>query len=406
MKILRIIKSVNPAGGGPIEGALQQADWLAGQGITTEIVSLDDPDAPFLRGYPVTVHALGERAAAGKASRWRHPLRHYGYNAKLVPWLRQNAPRYDVAIVEGLWNYSVMGARRALVGLGVPYVVFSHGMLDPWFKQISPLKNAAKQAFWLVSEGPLVNNADLVFFTTEEERVLARDAFWPYRPRERVVGYGTKDAPGEPARQIGAFRASLPALGERPFLLFLSRIHPKKGCDLLLKGFAAIAGDYPEVDLVMAGPDRADWLPELTALAKSLGIDGRVHWPGMVQGDVKWGALRAAEAFVLPSHQENFGVAVAESMAAGRPVLISNKVNIWREVEQVGGGLVENDDVAGTTRMLRRFLELAPAQRDAMGQAARAGFLEYFEVGRACATILGALNDAIAGRKARSKAAA
>lgn len=384
MKVLRIIKSVNPGGGGPIEGLLQQATRLAEEGVVTEVVCLDDPAADHVVSFPFKVHALGvPHGTAGF-----NPLRRYGYSAAFVPWLKAHLPEYDVAVVHGLWNYANFGARRALVGGPTPYVVFSHGMLDPWFKKHDPLKAAAKQAFWLFNEGPLVNNASFLLFTTDEEMRLAKNAFLPYHPQERVVAYGTSDIMGEPEMQKAAFRTALPALGNRRYILFISRIHPKKGCDLLLDAFAAIAGEYPEYDLVMAGPDRVGWVADLKAQAERLGISSRVHWPGMLRGDVKAGALRGAEAFILPSHQENFGIAVAEAMAAARPVLITDKINIWREVEASGGGLVDTDDAGGVERLLRKFLALSTQERDAMGQSARQAFLSLYELGRVCQDLL------------------
>lgn len=393
MKVLRIIKSVNPGGGGPIEGLLQQARQLADDGIVTEVVSLDDPAAPFVKTFPLTLYPLGRQV---DRSGWRRfdPLRHYGYEPRLVPWLRAHQDDYDVAVVEGLWNYSVMGARWALVGSRLPYVVFSHGMLDPWFNKTYPVKTAFKQAMWFACEGPLLSGAHAVLFTTEEEQLLARQSFRPYKVREKVVGFGTADVPGNAAAQIAAFRAAMPSLGDRPYLLYLSRIHPKKGCDLLIDAFAAIAKDHPDLDLVIAGPDRVGWQADLEAQSARVGMSARIHWPGMLMGDVKWGAFRDAEAFVLPSHQENFGVVVAEGMAAGKPVLITDKVNIWREVDASGGGLVETDDVPGITRLLRRFLELSPAQKAEMGQRGRQAFLDRFEIGRAGIAIKAALMDA------------
>lgn len=166
----------------------------------------------------------------------------------------------------------------------------------------------------------------------------------------------------------------------RPFFLFLSRLHQKKGCDLLVEAFAALAAQYVDYDLVVAGPDQVGIRNSLAARATDLGIAHRIHWPGMLQGDAKWGAFRAAYAFILPSHQENFGIVVAEALGCGTPVLITNKVNIWREVEQSGSGLVESDDLAGVKRLMSRFLALSNVQRQQMRDAARACFENRYDV--------------------------
>src|SRR5262249_23386297 len=138
----------------------------------------------------------------------------------------------------------------------------------------------------------------------------------------------------------------------KSFILFLSRIHPKKGCDLLIKGFAEVFGADPTKLLVIAGPDQVGWKLELERLVSDSGLQGRVLWPGMLMGDAKWGAYRCCEAFALPSHQENFGIVVSEALACGKPVLISNRVNIWKEIREDGAGLVEDDTERGSSSML------------------------------------------------------
>jgi glycosyltransferase involved in cell wall biosynthesis len=132
----------------------------------------------------------------------------------------------------------------------------------------------------------------------------------------------------------------------------------------------------------------------LQQLAHRLGVSDRVTWPGMLRGDMKWGAFYAAEAFILPSHQENFGIAVAEALGCGRPVLISDKVNIWREVQSHGAGIVASDTEEGTLKLLREWLSLTSDQRSTMGRNARALFEERFTVDAMAAGLL----DVVGGR--------
>lgn len=378
MRILHIIGSADPATGGPIEGVLRQNEAMQLLGGTREIVSLDHPSAAFLRDFPIRVHALGLYRRGRRRS--YIPWVRYGYNPKFSKWLTRNVSNYDCIVVNGLWNYSARAASTALARVDVPYFVYTHGMMDPWFRNEYPLKHIAKQISWLVSEGPLLERANGVLFTAEEERRLARGVFWGRsRYKEIVVGYGTADPPLAVGAQNAAFHMALPKLTQRKYLLFLSRIHPKKGCDLLLQAFAATARPM-NIDLVIAGPDHDNCKPRLMRLASSLGIGDRVHWPGMLTGDAKWGTLRNAFAFVLPSHQENFGIAVAEAMSCGVPVLISNKVNIWREIENAGAGLVENDDLAGTTALLGKFLALEDPEIRSMGYKAKEAFRTHFHI--------------------------
>jgi glycosyltransferase involved in cell wall biosynthesis len=179
----------------------------------------------------------------------------------------------------------------------------------------------------------------------------------------------------------------------RHFWLFLGRVHSKKGVDLLLEAYAAVRKTTPAVrlasfpDLVIAGPCLdAGYLATLKEIAEKEEITPFVHWAGMLTGDAKWGALQSAEAFILPSHQENFGIAVVEALACGKPVLISNCVNIWRELVADGAALVESDDQAGVQSLFQRWLALPDAARTAMSTAAVESFRKRFEITHAAET--------------------
>lgn len=366
MKILRVIAGADPAMGGPIEGVKLSAAVMRDLGHETEMVTLDDPGADYLADIPFPVHPQGK---------W---FRKYGYTPRLARWIAANGQRFDAAVVHGLWNHASVGGWWGLRKARLPYVVFTHGMMDPWFRERYPLKHLAKQAFWALAQGNVLRDAETVLFTCEEERRLASGVFRGPAYKETVVAYGSAAPPREGAGDEAAFRGLVPTLGDRPYLLFLSRIHPKKGCDMLVEAFAEIASRSPAMDLVIAGPDQVGIKANLLALAREAGVAGRIHWPGMVSGSAKYGAFRGAEAFVLPSHQENFGIVVAEALACRCPVLISDKVNIWREVAEAGAGIVESDTVAGTVQLLQRFLALSADERMAMRNACEALYLRRF----------------------------
>jgi glycosyltransferase involved in cell wall biosynthesis len=391
MNVLHVIASVNPETGGPIEVITSLANVLSKHGCHQEIISLDSPLDAWSKTAPLPLHAMGIRNPL--YLRWRKtiPWLRYGYTPHFVPWLRENAKHYDAIIIHGLWNYVAFGSWRALAKSRTPYYVYAHGMLDPYFNRVQPIKACAKQILWWFSEGRLLANARTVFFATQEERCLARDSFWPFRCRDRIVAFGTKDVTGSADAQIASFRAMLPRLGSRAFLLFLSRIHPKKGCDLLIQAFAKVAAKNKDLDLVIAGPDSAGWEKKLKTIAEDLRVSDRIHWPGMLRDDQKWGAFRAAEAFVLPSHQESFGIVVAEAMACGKPVLTTDKVNTWREVQDSGAGLIAHDNLDGITGLLRQFLGLSLEEKKAMGERARQGYMEKFNISTMAPQLIQAL---------------
>jgi glycosyltransferase involved in cell wall biosynthesis len=380
VRVLHVIVSVDPRGGGPIEGVFSSSEVWFRHGHERHIVCLDPPSAPWLAQARAPTEAVGLDGAFYARLRRCIPWLRYGYSPRLAPWLRANAGRYDAVIVNGLWNYASFGAWRALRGAPVPYFVFTHGMLDPWFNTAYPLKTVFKSIFWRLFEHRVLRDARGVMFTCEEERRLARASFAPYRAREFVVGYGTRDVVGDAEAQRMAFLATAPAATGRRLILFLSRIHEKKGVDLLIRAFALCAGARPQYDLAIAGPDQSGMQASLMKLAEKLGVAARIHWPGMLSGAAKWGAFRQAEFFALPSHQENFGIVVAEAMALGKPLLITNKVNIWREVEADGAGIVVNDDVEGVSDGLQRLLAMTAAEREAMGAAARRSFKQRYDL--------------------------
>lgn len=380
MKILHVIASVDPRGGGPIAGVFASAEVWSRHGHERNIVCLDAPDDPWVLQSPVKTFALGTGSAWYVALRKLIPWLRYGYTPYLTPWLKSHARDYDAVVVNGLWNYGSYGTWRALHRSNVPYFVFTHGMLDPWFNETYPTKTFFKKIFWRLFEHKVLRDARGVMFTCEEERRRAPKSFSPYVAHEFVAGYGTRDIEGDPASQLSAFVAHIPESKRRKFILFLGRIHPVKGVDLLIKAFARHAGAFPELDLVIAGPDQTGRQSELQRLASELEVDDRIFWPGMLSGDAKWGAFRSAEFFVLPSHQESFGVVIAEALALNKPVLITNKVNIWREIAADKAGLVVNDDVEGIADGLREMCALSAQQREAMGQNARKCFSTRYDL--------------------------
>lgn len=352
MRILHVITTLNPAAGGPAESVRGLLRYSP-PGFCSEVVTSDDPNAPYLKDLPFKVHGLG-------------PVRSvYAYNPRLIPWLKENGHRFNGVIVNGLWGYTDYAAWKVFKGK-LPYLIFSHGMLDPYFKHRFPIKHWKKWIYWVLAEYWILRGATRVLFTTASEERLARESFWLHRWRGHVVAYGASPTPGDAEMQRQAFLGMYPNLEGKRYLLFLGRIHRKKGCDLLIQALAKVANQDPDLCVVMAGPDQQGWSMSLKTTADRAGVTDRLYWTGMLKGDVKWGAFRNAEGFILPSHQENFGIAVAEAMSVGTPVLLSDKVNIAEEIQEDGAGLMERDTLPGTVRLLERWIAMTPAEREVM----------------------------------------
>ena len=379
MRILRVISTMNPKYGGPVEGVKQMNRFLQMDGHHVEVACVDDPESPWLPSLPFPVHALGPGAGA------------YAFSKQLIPWLKQNAPLFDCVIVHGIWDYSGNAAWKALHKSSTPYFVYTHGMLDPWFRKAFPLKHIKKSIYWHLILYKVLRDARAVFFTSEEERILARQSFWPYRCHELVVNYGTSIPAGDPVAQRQAFLEKFPELAGRRLLLFLSRIHPKKGCDILIEAFAKTRDLDPNLHLVIAGPDELGWESRLKESAQELGVADRITWAGMLVNDLKWGAYHSADLFVLPSHSENFGIVVAEALACGLPVLTTNKVNIWREIEESGAGFITDVNQESVAAALRTWLEMPATERDAKRVKASECFEKHFRIENAAKQLVALL---------------
>ena len=207
-------------------------------------------------------------------------------------------PRFEAVIMNGLWLYpsfAVWRAARALPRSGsVPRIyVMPHGMLDPYFQRHAArrLKAIRNWLYWKLVEFRVVASADGLLFTCERELLLARESFRPYRPkRELNADFGIAEPPASTPAARAAFLEKCPALGDRPYLLFLSRIDEKKGIDLLIRAYAAFQpASLPP--LAIAGPLDSAYARTMQKLAADLCPPGTIFWPGMLSGEAKWGAF-------------------------------------------------------------------------------------------------------------------
>jgi glycosyltransferase involved in cell wall biosynthesis len=349
---------------------------LTDLGHSVDVVTLDPSSAPWLPTVPAPPRALGP--AVGK----------YGYSRHLRLWLEQHASDYDAITVHGIWQYQSQAVRTACRRAGVPYFLFIHGALDPWFRERYPGKHVKKAFYWRLFEHRTLRDARAVLYTCEEERRLGRTSFAPSQAREALVVLGVEAPHGNPTAQREAFLSANPHLRGKRIVLFLGRLHPKKGCDLLIEAFSRVCHRDESLHLVLVGPDESRGGPGragpgtaagLRMLAESREVGDRITWTGLLDDDVKWGAYRAADVFALPSHSENFGLVVAEALACGLPVLISDKVNIWREIEGSQAGFVAGDTIAGATSLLERWLSLKDSDRAEMRRRAGVCFRDNFD---------------------------
>lgn len=389
---------MNPESGGPCQGIRNSIEAMKSFDVENEVVCLDSPDSDFISKDSFQIYALGPAKSP------------WGYSKLLRPWLLQNVSNYDAVIVHGLWlypSYAVYKSFKALKARNnkpVPkWFVMPHGMLDPYFQKASSrkLKAIRNEIYWSIIERKVTANADAILFTCQQELLLARTTFSGYSPKnEWNVGYGIQEPPSYELTKSEDFWNDIGLSSGEKYFLFLSRIHPKKGVDLLIRAYAQILKDHGTLDipkLVIAGPGMdSDFGIELLEIVESeSGLSNRVSFPGMLEGKAKWQAFYEAEAFVLPSHQENFGIAVAEALACETPVLISDQVNIWNEIKSGGAGIIEPDDYDGTYSLFEKWLQLSIYDKQEMKRGASETFNEKFKINSVIKTMVRTIDKSI-----------
>ncbi|RYE36251.1 MAG: glycosyltransferase [Sphingobacteriaceae bacterium] len=413
MRLLHITASMDPKLGGVCQALKTMIQGLKSfKKIENEIVSFDNPDASFISQNNCKINALG----AGKGP--------WFYNADYFSWLVIHMQEFDVVILHGLWNYQGYGLIKALrllkknnTAFSTKLFVMPHGMLDPYFQKAGgrKLKAIRNWFYWKLIEKNVVNEANGLLFTCEAELLLARKTFSPYQPKkELVVGLGVEEPPAAAQIAQEAFLSNHPTLKTNPYLLFISRIHAKKGVDLLLDAYqnynknlqnqsgtgadnnASFIGQKSEnLTLVIAGPGiETPYGQKIYADAGKLNqAEEKVIFPGMLTGDAKWAAFYNCEAFILPSHQENFGIAVVEALACGKPVLISNQINIHTEISNANAGIIADDTKDGTKQLLEKWNNLSPQEKQQMSLNARKCYEKYFAVAPASKNLIDAVSE-------------
>jgi len=312
-----------------------------------EVVCMDEPQTDTKVSGWAGIHRLGR----GKTS--------YAYQPKLTDWLTKNIANYTHVIVHGLWQYHNLATFLVIKGLKDKprRIIMPHGMLDPYFQQARERRWKAWRNWWVwnLLEKKAVNTADALFFTCDEELQLASLTFKNYMPRKAFnVGLGVLTPPPfEQSMREQFLKRSARLRNEESYFLFLSRIHPKKGVDLLIDAYQSLRKEVENLPkLVIAGPLDSSYAEKLI---KKVASDTNIIFTGMLQGEAKWGAIYGCEAFILPSHQENFGIAVVEAMACAKPVAITDKVNIYTVVEKHNVGWVFQNNISDTKKVLLKI---------------------------------------------------
>ena len=393
MRILQIIPSISLVYGGPSQMVLGLSAALASQGIDVTIITTDSNgdigqlplDVPL--NQPIKQN--GYQIIYFRCS----PFRRYKFSLSLLQWLNHNAWQFDLAHIHALFSPVTTFAATIARYHKLPYIIRPCGMLDPADLH---KKKRLKQIYAAILERPNLAGAAAIHFTSKQEAKISE--------RFGLGSTGKMPVPQEdftgilPVLQEG-FTGKMPVsqdliipLGVRadfypnrlpesqiPIILFMSRIEPKKGLDLLVPALESILARGIQFHFILAGsnPQDADYETKITNKIAHSSLGRFTTITGFVSGDLKVELLRKADLFVLPSYYENFGIAVAEAMAAGVPVAISDRVYISDDIQQAEAGWVAPLEVGAIARSIESAL-LAPQERQRRGLNAQAYAKKYY----------------------------
>ncbi len=366
MKILHSVASLDVKHGGVTNAVLTFVKVLNSHSFDNTVVSFDASSLFNKSDLSFEFVPLGLASNS-----WR-------YNPNFKKWCFNNVLDYDVIFVHGLWLYNFYCLVKVLKsfkkkGYKVPLLyVVPHGMLDPWFQSFNlrPFKTLRNYIYWLFVERPNIKFADLLLFTSDNERNNARETFSFYSPkREYIVGLGIEQ-PILPTSSKAISNIRLIGLDQKDrYFLFLSRIDEKKGVDILIDAYIQFKIKYLDAPLlVIVGPGIESNYGRYIKNIASVSCD--IIFSDILLDEYKWSAFCQCECFILPSHQENFGIVVVEALSCSKPVLISDKVNIYNDIVNSNSGLVFLDSKESVFKALCEWYCLEKKDKDIMSSNA------------------------------------
>lgn len=371
LSVLHVALSLSPAFGGAPQGSIGLCTALARRGVRTSlyVTNLDELGrwTPFRRPQISATHGV-VAAAAGvdvKVFPTVGPSR-FAYSPAMDKELRRTVEGFDVVHIHSLYRHTTLVAADRAFHASVPYVVWPHGVLDPYHRA---RRHYRKLAYDLLFQRRRVNRAAAIHFTSRREMELASQI--GLKPPALLVPSGIDVANFDNLPPKGSFRAKHADLLDKQLIVFLGRLAPQKGLDLLVKAFSMIVTRNPEARLILAGPDEDGYARQLVARLRELGLADRSTFLGMVSNRVKLELLADTDVWVLPSYAENFGTAAVEAMACGLPIVISEQVGVASDVLEAKAGLVVPCSAEQLGEAVCTILDSSQAKIQQLGNAGK-----------------------------------
>jgi glycosyltransferase involved in cell wall biosynthesis len=335
MRVLHVIPSVSERSGGPATAIIPMCRALMREGIEVLLVTTDagmaksNGDVFEYKGVPARLF----RSQFGESFKYSRPL---------AAWVNTNIRSFDLVHIHAVFNHSCVAAARVCRKAGVPYVIRPLGTLDPWSMTQKSLR---KRLFWQVAGKAMLQRSAAVHYTSEAEKFSTEGLLGLNHGKVIALGIETPTASDKLSNHF-------PELAGDPYVLVLSRLHPKKGLDVLIDAFQALRPEFSHWRLVVAGDGSSEYVSSLKSQIKG----DRVLFTGWLEGERKAAVLNGASLLALPSYQENFGLCVMEALSHSVPVLVSPNVNLATEVASANAGWIAPIDKEALTAKLAEAL--------------------------------------------------
>ena len=365
-KLLRIIASLDPKYGGPARGIIESSKQLANSGFKIDILTFDKKKIKN-KNYK-NIKFLNINSFIGEK---------YKFSIKFLFWLLKNKSKYSFFIIHGLWQFPTLAARLTIKN---KYFVYTHGQLDPFFKN-DLFKRLKKQIYWLLIEKKNLIYSKSLLLTSKGERLSLNNTYVKTNNiKKEVVRYGVYKPKVNKKYALKLFFNKFSNLKNKNFYLFLGRFHQKKGCEIIIETIYKIK-DKINFYILLAGPfTGSNYEKKIKAKVIELKLQKRIFFSNAHYNDLKWGSILASKGMILPSHGENFGVSLAESLSLGKPVITTNKVNIANDIIKYKAGLISNNNTSSFSKKLFEFDNLSKSKLSKMSNNCLGCFKDNFDL--------------------------
>tara|TARA_B110000977_G_scaffold29548_1_gene38450 strand:- start:7199 stop:8344 length:1146 start_codon:yes stop_codon:yes gene_type:complete len=376
-KILRIISSLDPKSGGPAIAIVDSTKLLNSLGFSIDILTHDSKNSNYAKIKDTSIINIGPS------------IGNYKINFKIILWLIKNHKKYDLFIIHGLWQINTL---LAYFLLKKRYHVFTHGQLDPFFSK-NKLKMLKKVIYWYLFERRNLLNAKSLLLTSElEKKSLSKTFVNTAKIKKKVTNYGVLKPNINLKNSKIKFLNKFKKFKNKNFFIFIGRFHEKKGCEIIIELVKYFKMSNKPIKILMCGPE-SPYKDYLKDLSKKYFLNDYIHWAGFLYKDLKWGALSSAKAMLLPSHGENFGVSVTESLLCGTPVITTNKVNIHKYISKHNAGFISNSRHTDFIKSVDKFNKLDRHQIHNLSLNAKKCFDMNFNLKKQIHVLAKHLND-------------